>query len=74
MSWLELAERKTAWVVSNDEFDAYRDEYHWIEKRRVPLMTVDVQVTLYQPAFDQDGQAEHAEGERTHSAEKGRDE
>jgi hypothetical protein len=45
---LEIAEQQGAYVVSNDEFERWRDQYPWIERRRVPLMIVKGQVELYE--------------------------
>jgi hypothetical protein len=45
---LEIAEQQDAYVVSNDEFERWRDQYPWIERRRVPLMIVKGQVELYE--------------------------
>lgn len=41
---VETAERESARIVSNDEFEEYRDEHPWIEERRVPLMIVNGEV------------------------------
>lgn len=49
---LETADRYKAQVVSNDEFESYRDEYPWIEERRVPLMIVNGQVEFYESKLD----------------------
>lgn len=49
---LETADREDARVVSNDEYDAYRDEYPWIADRRVPLMIIDGEVELYDEQLD----------------------
>jgi hypothetical protein len=52
---LETADRYDARVVSNDEFDSYRDEYPWIEERRVPLMIVNGQVEFYESRLEKPG-------------------
>lgn len=44
----EIAEEHHALVVSNDEFESYRDQYPWIDDRRVPLMIVNGQVEFYE--------------------------
>ena len=44
---LETADRLDAQVVSNDEYNRYKDEYPWIEDRRVPLMIVEGEVQFY---------------------------
>ncbi len=46
---LETAEQQNAPVVSNDQFEPYRDKYLWIDQRRVPLMIVEGQVEVYEP-------------------------
>src|SRR5512138_564529 len=38
---LETAEHKNAIVVSNDQYKQYREQYPWIDERRVPLMIID---------------------------------
>jgi len=45
---LEIAEQQGAYVVSNDEFERWQDQYPWIERRRVPFMIVKGQVELYE--------------------------
>ena len=54
---LEIAEHKDALVISNDESDGYRDQYPRIDERRVPLMIVDAQVTVYESALGDDEEA-----------------
>lgn len=49
---IELAKEMDALVVSNDEFEQYREENPWIEERRVPLMIVNGHVELYKPIID----------------------
>ena len=49
---IELAEEMNALIVSNDEFDQYREKNPWIEERRVPLMIVNGHVELYAPNID----------------------
>ncbi len=49
---LEVADDLGAPVISNDGFDEYRDEYPWIEDRRVPLMIVGGEVMLHEPSLD----------------------
>jgi len=46
---LELAKRYNSQVVSNDQFERYKELYSWIEQRRVPLMIVEEQVEFYGP-------------------------
>jgi hypothetical protein len=52
---LETANRYDARVVSNDEFESYRDEYPWIEERRVPLMIINGHVQFYQGRLEKSG-------------------
>jgi hypothetical protein len=49
---LETAEQEHAQVVSNDEFEQYRDDYPWIGERRVPFMIIDGDVQLYEDQLD----------------------
>lgn len=51
---LETADRNGGLVVSNDEFETYRDAYPWIEQRRVPFMVVDGEVELYRRKLEGD--------------------
>lgn len=51
---LETADELDARVVSNDQFERYRDQYPWIRERRVPLMIVRGQVQLYEPKLERD--------------------
>lgn len=46
---LKVADEYGAIVVSNDQFDEFRDEYPWIEQRRMPYMVVKGEVHLYRP-------------------------
>lgn len=46
---LETAADYDALVVTNDEYQAYRDRYSWIKDRRVPVMIVNGEVELYAP-------------------------
>jgi hypothetical protein len=46
---LELAKRYNSQIVSNDQFERYKNHYSWIEERRVPLMIVEGQVEFYGP-------------------------
>lgn len=46
---LEFAGDHDAFVVTNDNYEAYRDRYPWIEDRRVPVMIVQGEVELYAP-------------------------
>jgi nicotinamide riboside kinase len=46
---LELAKRYNSQVISNDQFERYKNHYSWIEQRRVPLMIVEGQVEFYGP-------------------------
>ncbi len=56
---LETADVKHAPVVSNDQFDPYREEYGWIEERRMPFMIVDGKVEIY----DEDARSSDEEHE-----------
>lgn len=49
---LETADRLDAKVVSNDEYDRYRDQYPWIEERRIPLMIVEGEVKFYKSQLE----------------------
>jgi hypothetical protein len=49
---LETADHYRAQIVSNDEFEPYRDRYPWIEDRRVPLMITQGRVELYEPKLE----------------------
>ena len=44
---LEAAERFDAWVVSNDEFEGWEEDYPWIHERRVPFMIIRGEVVLH---------------------------
>ena len=44
---LETAERFDGLVVSNDEFEAWEEDYAWIRDRRVPFMIIRGEVELY---------------------------
>lgn len=55
---LAFAEERNAYVVSNDEFEDYRERFSWIEDRRIPLMIVNGDVQLYGPNFGQPGTSE----------------
>lgn len=48
---LQVADDLGAVVVSNDDFQEYRDRYAWIDERRVPLMIVGGEVMLHQPSL-----------------------
>lgn len=50
---LEVADDLGAPVVSNDGFDEYREQYPWIEERRIPLMIVGGEVVLHEPSLRQ---------------------
>ena len=45
---LEYAGGARAIVVSNDRYRDRRDEYPWLEERRVPLMIIDGRVQLHE--------------------------
>lgn len=49
---LRTAGERDAQIVSNDEFEQYRDEFPWIKKRRVPYMIVSGTFHLYMPKLD----------------------
>ena len=44
---LQTAERHEALVVSNDSFKGYRDEYSWLNDRKVPFMIIKGQIELH---------------------------
>lgn len=46
---LTTAQQQHAQVVSNDRYEPYREQFPWIDERRVPLMIVEGRVELYQP-------------------------
>ena len=46
---LQTAERYNAWVLTNDEYYEYRDEYEWIDERRVPFMMINDRLEIYRP-------------------------
>ncbi len=46
---LQTAERQEALVVSNDSFKNYRDEYSWLNDRKVPFMIIKGQIELHAP-------------------------
>lgn len=48
---LQTADEHDGLVVSNDSFKQWRDEFPWIEERRLPLMIIDGDVELYGPAL-----------------------
>jgi hypothetical protein len=50
---LETADRYDAWILTNDEYAEYRDDYDWIDERRVPFMVINDEVVLYGPQLDQ---------------------
>ena len=43
---LKMAEEIDAPVISNDTYDRYREDYSWIDERRVPLMIIEGNVTI----------------------------
>ncbi len=45
---LQTAENEQADIVSNDEYQPYRQQFPWIAKRRIPLMIVQGAVELYE--------------------------
>jgi hypothetical protein len=49
---LQLNEECDARVVTNDRFEPYQDEHHWIRDRRMPFMIVDATIELYEPELD----------------------
>jgi hypothetical protein len=49
---LATAERLHAQVISNDQFESYRDQFPWIGEQRVPLMMIDGTVQLYEPQLE----------------------
>jgi hypothetical protein len=44
---LRTAQQQDGIVVSNDRFEDRRQEFPWLEQRRVPFMIVEGQVQLY---------------------------
>lgn len=44
---LKTAEEYDAYIVSNDRYEAFTDEFAWIEGRRMPLMIIGGRVELY---------------------------
>jgi hypothetical protein len=51
---LAMANELDAKIVSNDRFEAYRDQYGDVDERRVPFMIVDGNVELYGPALEEE--------------------
>lgn len=49
---LTTADELDALVVSNDQFNRYRDDFPWIAQRRLPLMIVNGEVQLYEPQLE----------------------
>jgi hypothetical protein len=43
---LETSAETGAMIVSNDTFTKFRDQYKWIEERRVPAMIINGEVIL----------------------------
>ncbi|MFN2291363.1 MAG: NYN domain-containing protein [Anaerolineae bacterium] len=52
---LETAEQHHGLLVSNDEFEQFREEYPWITERRLPFMIVEGRAELYKPKLARDG-------------------
>ncbi len=50
---LETADRYDAWILTNDNYEEYRDDYTWIEERRVPFMVINDDMVLYGPQLEQ---------------------
>lgn len=50
---LSFAQDEDSIVVSNDQFEEYREQFPWIEEKRVPLMIVNGDVQLYGPGLGQ---------------------
>ncbi len=46
---LQTADRQEALVVSNDSFKRYRDQYSWLDDRKVPFMVINGQIELHVP-------------------------
>lgn len=46
---VEVAEEYNALIISNDQYEPYRKDYPWIDKRRVPLMIINGNAQLYEP-------------------------
>ncbi len=45
---LKTAEQQNAVVVSNDRYRERRDEFPWIDDRRIPVMIVEGEVQFYE--------------------------
>lgn len=45
---LQTSEETGAVIVSNDTFSDFRDQFDWIENRRVPVMIINGEVILYE--------------------------
>ena len=52
---LRAAAEEGALVVSDDTYRQYRDQFPWIDQRRVPFMIVNGRVELYQPSLPEAG-------------------
>jgi hypothetical protein len=46
---LETADREGAFVISNDMFQPYQEQYPWITERRIPYMIINGEAQLYMP-------------------------
>ena len=44
----KTAEKLGAQIVTNDRYKDGRDEFPWVEERRVPVMIVEDRVVLYE--------------------------
>lgn len=51
---LETADRYDALVLSNDEYQRYRDDYDWIDDRRLPFMIINGKLEIYEPKLQDD--------------------
>jgi replication-associated recombination protein RarA len=52
---LEVAGEHGAQVVSNDTYKEYREQYPWIQERRIPFMVVEGAIQLYEKKLETPG-------------------
>jgi hypothetical protein len=52
---LETADREQAYVISNDLFRSYQEQYPWLKERRVPYMIVNGDAQIYMTNLENGG-------------------
>lgn len=50
---IKTAEKYKAIIISNDQYESYREGHPWVEKRRVPVMIIRGNVELYEPGLEE---------------------